>query len=279
MTSPTSPITDPIDDQAIFAALRDALAILYPEEQSARVVVDDAGLAPTQILFSSRAQTNWHNILTEANRQSRLETLLQVVRANYANNPMFQTADDQYRQLLDQGGKIEPPAPLTADSDPLPTIETAGGPLIAGNVAANLGDVIGCDQKIAGDMVGRDKFEGDQIDAGNSKVIINRPTAPVIQHSMIIGALNIPIYLLVIISSCIIGIFGVVMYPLVEQWFQTSYAFDPQTDGETLIVIATFHNTASLAIARPIQKSAALLPMKPLIRMSSSYAQLWSQRY
>ena len=36
-----------------FAALREALATLYPAEQDAHVVVADAGLDATQIAFSS----------------------------------------------------------------------------------------------------------------------------------------------------------------------------------------------------------------------------------
>ena len=51
------------EGQAIFAALRDALAALYPIDQDARRVVEDAGLTVIQITFSPRAQTNWHNIL------------------------------------------------------------------------------------------------------------------------------------------------------------------------------------------------------------------------
>ncbi len=91
--SPHIQSSDPIDGQAIFAALRDALAKLYPEERDARVVVDDAGLVATQIAFSPRAQTNWHNILAAALRQNRLDALLQIVRAAYGDNPAFQTAD------------------------------------------------------------------------------------------------------------------------------------------------------------------------------------------
>jgi hypothetical protein len=71
-----SPFAQPGNDQIIFAALRDVLAELYAEESTARVVVGDAGLDAKQIAFSSRAQTNWHNILAVAIRQARLDPLL-----------------------------------------------------------------------------------------------------------------------------------------------------------------------------------------------------------
>jgi hypothetical protein len=54
-----------MESHPIFAALREALAELYPKEQDAVVVVMDDGLDARQIAFSRRAQTNWHNILTE----------------------------------------------------------------------------------------------------------------------------------------------------------------------------------------------------------------------
>lgn len=37
-----------------------------PKKKTARVVVADAGLDAKAIAFSSRAQTNWHNILAAA---------------------------------------------------------------------------------------------------------------------------------------------------------------------------------------------------------------------
>lgn len=58
-----------MDSQTVLAALRDALAQLYPREPDTYVIVADAGLDERQITFSSRAQTNWHNILAEALRQ------------------------------------------------------------------------------------------------------------------------------------------------------------------------------------------------------------------
>ena len=233
-----APFAQPNNGPAIFAALRDVLAELYAEESTARVVVDDAGLDAKQIPFSARAQTNWHNILAEAIRQAHLDPLLKIALANYATNPTLLAAYDQYRLLIEQGSSLEAPDPLPADA----------GVTIAGDVNLNQGDFVGHDKLIAGDDVGGDKVEGDKIDARASQGFLNRPTAPVTQHfgtAINIGAHQIPIYLVIIISACIIGIFSVVAYPFVEQWLPPSRAFATQANGETLIVIATFHNTAA----------------------------------
>lgn len=56
-----SPLAQPSNGQAIFAALRDVLAELYAVESTTRVVVNDAGLDAKQIAFSSRAQLNWQS--------------------------------------------------------------------------------------------------------------------------------------------------------------------------------------------------------------------------
>jgi len=62
----------------------------------------------------------------------------------------------------------------------------------------------------------------------------------------------------VIISVFVIGIFGVVIYPSVEQWLPTPRAFATQADGETLIVIATFHGQAAAADEPHVQIRRAI---------------------
>jgi len=113
----------PINSQAIFAALRNALAALYPKEEDARVVVDDAGLPAANISFCARAQTNWHNILAEAVRQERVEPLLYFALSPYSVNPALLAAYAQYRLLIDQDGHLEA-------TDQLP----ASGATIAGDM-------------------------------------------------------------------------------------------------------------------------------------------------
>ena len=103
--SATQP-NEPMDNQTIFAALRDVLAELYPNVADARVVVDDAGLDARNIEFSTRAQTNWHNILTEAVKQNLVDSLLNVVNTRYYENRRFKAAFTRYRQCIDEGGDI-----------------------------------------------------------------------------------------------------------------------------------------------------------------------------
>lgn len=105
-----------MESQTIFAALRDVFAELYPQEADARVVVADAGLEINQIAFHSRAQTNWHNIVTEAVRQSCLDRLLAIVQANYKDYQPLQAAAVIYQQFVEQYGQLslpglEDPAP------------------------------------------------------------------------------------------------------------------------------------------------------------------------
>lgn len=88
-------------NQPFLIPFRDILAELYPTEQDARVVVYDSGLVPMRITFSSRAQTNWHNILTEAIYQNRLDNLLQIVNSTYGNNLSFQSIYSQYLHNID----------------------------------------------------------------------------------------------------------------------------------------------------------------------------------
>lgn len=96
----------------IFTILRDALATLYLREEDARIVVADAGLDERQIAFSTRSSTNWHNILATAVQINRLDTLLQVVLADYSTNSTLLAAYGQYRYFIEQGGVIAPPAQL-----------------------------------------------------------------------------------------------------------------------------------------------------------------------
>lgn len=98
---PTTSASHPPDDAAIFTALRNVLATLYPVEDDSRVVVADAGLNAKQIAFSARAQTNWHHILLEAHKQNRLMRLLEIACNEYPNNQALVTAWSNYRCLLD----------------------------------------------------------------------------------------------------------------------------------------------------------------------------------
>lgn len=136
--SPYTQTSTPMDQQTTFAALRDALAALYPVDEDARRVVADAGLVAMQITFSPRAQTNWHNILAEAIFQARLDALLEIVYADYAANPALVAAYEQYCLFVDQGNRFEAPEQLAAGA----------GVTIVGDVHIDGGDFIGRDKTI-----------------------------------------------------------------------------------------------------------------------------------
>jgi hypothetical protein len=112
-----------MDNQTAFAKLRNVLAELYPDETSARVVVDDAGLDPALISFSSQARNNWHDILTEARNQGKTNRLLTAVLRDYGENRDLQGACAAYRSVAEQGSHV-PPLPQT------PGVGAARGPAL-----------------------------------------------------------------------------------------------------------------------------------------------------
>lgn len=107
----------------IVVALRDVCALLYPEERDTRVVVADAGLETSRIDFSSRAETNWHNIWLEAIRQNQVDALITVMVGRYPTNSSLQAAVVSYQHFLAAGGRLDARALLTlttTDDAPAP---------------------------------------------------------------------------------------------------------------------------------------------------------------
>lgn len=158
----SSPFAHPNNGQSIFVALRDVLAELYAEESTARVVVDDAGLDAKQIAFSSRSQTNWHNILAAAIRQARLDSLLKIALADYAANPALLAAYGQYRLWIEQGGSLEAPAALPADASVM----------ISGDVNLKQGDFIGRDKNVRSIIAGRDVIGSLLVTGDHNQVFV-----------------------------------------------------------------------------------------------------------
>lgn len=68
-----------------FAVMRALLATLYSDQGSSRLVVADAQLDAAQVQFSDKATNNWHNILTEAKRQNKLQNILAVAYRDYSH--------------------------------------------------------------------------------------------------------------------------------------------------------------------------------------------------
>ena len=72
------------EERRILAALRDALAELYPTEARARRVAFDAGLNLDQIAFNESAKTFWHAILQEAKKVIKSTISFLLPRRNMA---------------------------------------------------------------------------------------------------------------------------------------------------------------------------------------------------
>ncbi|HEX9869743.1 MAG TPA: CHAT domain-containing protein [Candidatus Tectomicrobia bacterium] len=70
-------------------ALRELLADLYPDIDSARRIVADARLGAHRIAFSGNATNTWHAILTEAETTNGVARLVDVVLREYADNPLL----------------------------------------------------------------------------------------------------------------------------------------------------------------------------------------------
>ncbi|MBV7326923.1 hypothetical protein KFU94_01415 [Chloroflexi bacterium TSY] len=105
-----------------FTSLRTILTDLYPTENDARRVVADAGLNARNIEFSSQATNNWHAILVEAQKSSRIDVLIADVALNdYANHQELSKAYDEYQVWFEQVGPdfesaIDEKAPAPGDS-------------------------------------------------------------------------------------------------------------------------------------------------------------------
>ncbi len=77
-------------------ALRDVLAMLYPEESSARRVADQANLDVGRIAFSRQALDCWHAILTEADHCDQLTQVIRVALTEYMGNAALHRAVLRY---------------------------------------------------------------------------------------------------------------------------------------------------------------------------------------
>jgi len=72
--------------------LRDVLADLYFAVEDSRLVVEEAGLQPAFIEFDSKAITNWHNILREAAKRSKVQAIIDVARKDYPESEFLTLA-------------------------------------------------------------------------------------------------------------------------------------------------------------------------------------------
>ncbi len=123
----------------IFAALRDELMRLFPNEAVARTVVLDAQMDDARVPFQPAAIDNWRAILIEAQNQEKVLPLLDVAVTRYPAWEALQRARQQYVQWVAAGG---PSSPLDTALDALApfnlSASEAGQPRIAPTLRTDL---------------------------------------------------------------------------------------------------------------------------------------------
>jgi len=77
------------DRHTTLRKLRTVLAHLYPDLESTRRLATDVGLPVAMIGFNTRAIDNWFNILGEAEKQNKLEALIELVLSEYPVDPLL----------------------------------------------------------------------------------------------------------------------------------------------------------------------------------------------
>lgn len=83
-----------------FTELRKELANLYPDVVSMQRIIYESGLNLLQISLNSTPANNWHAILSEAEKASQIDALLNIVKDEYKTNQSFQKAYDLYCKIV-----------------------------------------------------------------------------------------------------------------------------------------------------------------------------------
>lgn len=153
--------------------LRNRLAILFPTQEDARLVVDDAQLDASHIAFDNKAINNWHSILTQAELRGKVEALVLAAVSHYGPDTELATAYQAYMnaigktaQAIDMSQPITPPAKSNAGKYNI-TVNNPQGLVIGDNaqvtqnfgpqVNTGSGTYVAGDVETGGDFVGRDK--------------------------------------------------------------------------------------------------------------------------
>ncbi|MEM7534418.1 MAG: COR domain-containing protein [Chloroflexota bacterium] len=72
--------------------IRHVLSQLYPAENDIRRVMADAGLDTSRIIWGASVSNQWQAALTEAEHSGRMQSLMDVVMAEYGDNPALKAA-------------------------------------------------------------------------------------------------------------------------------------------------------------------------------------------
>jgi hypothetical protein len=88
-----------------YTDLRDTLANLYLDRESAHRIVTDANIRPELVTYSDKAIDNWSNIIQEANKQGLLIPLLEVVLREYPRNLLLKEALSELKEEVSSDGR------------------------------------------------------------------------------------------------------------------------------------------------------------------------------
>jgi hypothetical protein len=118
---------------SVHTSLQDMLASMYLDPVSAQRIVDEAGIDPKLIKFSSIAADNWYQIIREADSQ---EMLIMLVEKAIGEHKANETLKDLLKSLKEQAStiKVTPGERLVqqdeVDGINLPRVQKEGGYVI-----------------------------------------------------------------------------------------------------------------------------------------------------
>lgn len=131
--------------------LRAVLTKLFSNKSDAMRVAGDAGLNTALIDFSDSVLNVWENILTQAEKEGKVDALIAVAKNEYPQPGKLQQAAQHYNAAPDDPIDTTDQALPQTDSKPATIIHTNGGSVFIGDM--NTG---------GGDFVGRDKTNNNQ---------------------------------------------------------------------------------------------------------------------
>lgn len=90
------------------ADLRDILADLYSDANTAKVIAVDAGLATSRINFNGAALTVWQDIVDEARKSGKIAALIDRAKKDFGNSDRLNAAAEKALAAPDSQSQQQP---------------------------------------------------------------------------------------------------------------------------------------------------------------------------
>ena len=158
-----------MSQQPDLSALTDELARLYPRQTDSVRIVRAAGLNEHDIIFDSRATTNWSNIVDEADKQDKVLNIVREARKQYNNSGVLRNFEAQFGMPTPAVQAVQPPVqqvvqiPMpTSASDMTRLLRKLGRTeirMVADEYAKQIGEPGGLIDRIAGPTVDEQAYE------------------------------------------------------------------------------------------------------------------------